>query len=69
MASCDKWAGPKVSWKFIDTPGYYMRCALKSNVSVFSTYLFRDVSLTACARTIDANYQQSTSYRVKHTLQ
>ena len=46
---CDKWAGPKVSWKFNDPLEYDTRCTLKRSMSAFSTYLFQDKSATACA--------------------
>ena len=55
MASCDHCASLKVSWKFIDPPGYDMRCALKSNVSAFSIHLFQEKCVTACELALNVN--------------
>ena len=38
--SREKWTCPKVYYKFIDPPGYDAHYALKSSLSMFSTYVF-----------------------------
>ena len=38
--SCEKWDGPKVSWKFIDPPRYDGGLMIKGSVSMFLVHLF-----------------------------
>ena len=57
---CEKWGGPKVSWKLNDPPGYVIGLVLKSSESVFSVYLSCVERAVACVECMHLNLYASS---------